>query len=336
MNKLKFLEERVAELEEKTSSGVSDFSLSTITKSENIQQVISKGDVVKFFDFTPTALGSIYISLSLSVDANVENEVSFQILIGEKVVGTLNKVLVAGVNELLFFGGCRMLAGEDGLVKIKVLSGDSVLVNVLQNYSLTILGAGLESLKNEVHLSGDRIGNNLLLTLSDGKHIYSYYSNSGKFPTSKLDFEIYGEGEYAVAVLDSSGGEIVPRICRKTDLGKIYLSSGLSISTEELVAENVSDVAIGETSSGVVVFYVKNNLAYFKEFVGGVSAFEKILVIGSKNKFLKISTAGRKDELVVIAKTTEGVNYIFFQIADEFNFGGENINLKIITTIKEV
>lgn len=336
MNKLKFLEERISELEEKSSTSVNDFTLSTITRSENVQEVILEGDTVKFFDFTPTATGAVYISLNFSVETNVENEVSFQIWIGEKVVGVLNKTLSSGVNELLFFGGCKVLSGEESLVKIKVLSCGSTAVNILNKYSLTILGAGVETLKNKVHLSGDRIGNNILLTLSDGKYIYSYFSDVGEFPASKSDFKIFGEGAYAVSVLDNSSGEIVPRICRKTDLGKVYLSSGLNLSTEELVAENVTDVAIGETSTGVVVFYVKNNLAYFKEFVNGVSAFEKFLVIDSKNKFSKISTAGRKDGLVVIVKTIDGVNYIFFQIADEFNFGGENINLKILTTIKEI
>lgn len=335
MNKLKFLEERISELEEKSSTSVNDFTLSTITRSENVQEVIWEGDTVKFFDFTPTATGSVYISLNFSVETNVENEVSFQIWIGEKVVGVLNKTLSLGVNELLFFGGCKVLLGEESLVKIKVLSCGSTAVNILNKYSLTILGAGVETLKNKVHLSGDRIGNNILLTLSDGKYIYSYFSDVGEFPSSKSDFKIFGEGAYAVSVLDTSGG-IVPRICRKTDSGKVYLSSGLNISTEELVAENVSDIAIGETDLGVAIFYIKNNLIYFKEFIDGVVAFEKMLVSNSKNKFSELSVAGRKEGLAVIVKTFDEFNYIFFQVGDEFDFGGENINLKIITTIEEV
>lgn len=337
MNKLKFLEERVAELEERGQVKSENFSLSTVGKSEPIRRTLVVGDKIKLYSATPKRTGSVFLTSSLEIQSLAEANISLLFTVGDKVIGEISKSLNAGKNEVLFFGGCRIFGGVESEVGVCVQSFSTGATIVLNNYSVNMVGIDLESAKNTARISGDKNGNKLLLVLSDAKNIYYYYSEDGILPRVKSDFSLYGAGYFAVGILETTENGVKPRIFRLAKSGSAFLSSGLNISTEEIVAENVLDIAIGETESGVVAFYIKNNNVYYKIFDGVNSSVEKQLASGNKFKFSEIGTAGRGKNLTVVATSLTGGNYIYFQIANEFEFESraEHIVLKIIPTISE-
>lgn len=323
MNRVKFLESRVAELEERLSAGgANEILLDSLSFFDNQSKNLKIKDAVKLADFVAGENGCVLLNLDIVLNSTVVGSGKFLVYCNNSCVGELAFSVVAGENRLHFSTAVQAVKGIKNTLKLEVLQLVGATEIVLLSISGVLFGRGVSSGAVACRISACKKGSKLVEVIVDGEKVYTYLSN-GVPAKSFGEFSYYGVGKRAGCVVtQTDNGERV-HIVRLNSENYAFMSVGENISSEiALTDQKVDDVAIGVNGAEVLVFYIKNGQVYFKIFNGTRFGSERLVTRGNKRKFVELSVVGDGTELVVIATAEDGGNYLYGQVDVEKCFGG--------------
>lgn len=334
MDRVKFLESRIAELEERLNGSTKTLECLNSVDFTAINETLKVKDKIELAKFTSKSTGGVYINFDFSVNASESVVGKMQILVNSTVISEIS--FSAGVSEsIIHFGGAYQCVQnlENSLsVVITNLTG-ATSVNIA-SLSGVVFGMALENMRGKSGFSAYKLNAKVVEMISDDGKIYLY---SGVEPAKSFgDFAYYADGIKCTCVI--AGDDPVTYIARLDANRNAFMSATESVSGEMVVSsESVEDIAIGSTSDGIAVFYIKNGEIYFRLFNGTTFLSEKLLTRDNKRRFVEVSVVGEREELLIIARTSDGGNYMYNQVDIEKSFGGmgEKLTIKVTAVVSE-
>ena len=337
MDRVKFLESRISELEERLNG-----STSTLENLDAVDFFVEKSIGVKVKDkielarFVSNISGGVYINFDCSITSSEACSGKILVQVNSTAISEISFSAVAGENILHFGGSCQCVQNVENILSIEITNLTGVTNITLNTLSGVVFGMALKNMRGKSRLSACKLDAKIVELIMDNGKIYFY---SGSSPAKSFgDFSYYADGIKADCVIDENDGTKVTYIARLDNNKNAFMSAGESVSGELVVSGNiVDDLAIGKTLDGIAVFYIKDGQVYFRMFNGTRFLSEKLLSRENKRKFVEVGVVGENSELLVIARSSDGGNYLYNQVDIEKLFGGagEKLTIKVTAEVSE-
>ena len=335
MDKVKFLESRIAELEERLNGSTKTLeNLEAVDFSIEQSTTIKVKDKIELAKFVSLVSGGVYINFDCAIGASESASGKIQVLVNSTVVSEIPFNAVAGENSLHFGGACQCVQNVENILSIEITNLTGVTNATLTSLNGVVFGMALKNMRGKSRLSAYKVNEKTVELITDNGKIYLY---TGTAPAKSFgDFSYYANGIEADCVI--AGETPIVYIARLDTNKNAFISATESVSGEVVVSGDVvDDLAVGKTLDGIAVFYIKDGQVYFRLFNGTRFLSEKLLSRENKRRFVEVGVVGEDKELLVIAKSSDGGNYMYNQVDIEKSYGGsgEKITIKVTAEVSE-